>query len=378
MMPSPRTLSYEKLVEAYERRLDSVLRGFHAGVDGLETWVPDPDPVRSVEGLLDAARRAGESGLVVLMGAEAFNTHSVGNWQELGARHGSLRIQGNALPVRLEFSFEAGSRPSPKPSLRFARRVVERPREPGGEAAVPRLPPGFHSRVMAAAADASHESARETHTGAPQAWARIGDWQLHARVDAQHRVVSAGHWGATEADERGVLELLCQVGERTPILEWADHGVLAVMHLAHEPEAGPPVPGVPQPENTSLLFARANALVRRLLASYRHEIGYPDIDNRFELSASEAWLKLSDAARLERVRGEFAAACVAAGFAGGEAKFVQLRDCSRIVVQLGDGIPPSRRRGLLFRLERELAARVDPSLSVERVARRDLNVIRRL
>ena len=378
-MPRPvRTLCYDELVVEYERRLEEVLRGFDAGVEGLESWVPDADALASVEGLLEALVHAGDTGVVLHLERGVFASRQIAEWEELGARFGSIRVDATSAPIRLEFTFHAVDKGAAKRVRPVPVRAAPRVREQQPAGAVSRLPDAYRQRVMTAASGASRQEDEIAACGLLTVLARHEGWQLAAVIDDQHVVTKARHSGAVGDDERGVLELLCQVGEGTPVLEWADHGVLAVMQLARDPESESPVAGVPQPENTALLFARANALVRRLLAEYRLATGYAEIDNRVEVGASRSWLELSDAARLGRVRREFAAACAAAGFGSGEAELVELRGISRVVVRLGDDVKPSTRRGLLFRLERELTARVEPCLTVERLARRDLNVIRRL
>jgi len=52
------TLVYEDLVEAFEHSLLHQLRGHGAAVPYLDTWVPDPDPVRSLLNMLEAAELA--------------------------------------------------------------------------------------------------------------------------------------------------------------------------------------------------------------------------------------------------------------------------------------------------------------------------------
>ncbi len=46
---------YEKLVDMFEDALLTELRGHGAGSDFLRTWVPDPDPAKSLINMADAA-----------------------------------------------------------------------------------------------------------------------------------------------------------------------------------------------------------------------------------------------------------------------------------------------------------------------------------
>ncbi len=386
-MAGPRTLSYEDLVEAYNQRLGSVLRGFDSGVVGLESWVPTSEPLSSVAGLLDATRAAGEAGLTVLMTPENYAIHSSDQWAQLGARHGAFSVSSDGSCARLVFSFQATE---PRSSVApqgggSAGAAVSKRRTADGAAGLPpepeRLPAAYRANVIEAARTCAWEGYLEDTAGAAvmtHVQATDANWRLEALVGADHVVLHARHHGAAAEDERGVLELLCRAARHKPILEWADHGALVVMERSRDARGAAGVPGVPTPENTSQLFARANALCRALFARYCELTGYVQTDNRFDPRASADWLRLTAEQRLERVQAEFAAACAAAGIAEGHAEVAELKDASRVVIRLSEAVAPSRRGSLLFRLERELSERVEPSLSVERDARKDINQIRRL
>ncbi len=385
-MAGPRTLSYEELVEAYNQRLGSVLRGFDSGVVGLESWVPTSEPLSSVAGLLDATRAAGEAGLTVVMTPENYARHSSEEWAQLGARHGALSVSSEGC-ARLVFAFQATQSRSFVASQGggSAGAAVSKRRTADGAADLPpepeRLPAAYRANVLEAARTCACEGDLEDTAGAAaMTHVQVTDanWRLEALVGADHVVLHASHHGAAAEDERGVLELLCRAASHKPVLEWADHGALVVMQRSRDARSAAAVPGVPSPENTSQLFARGNALCRALFARYCELTGYVETDNRFDLRASAGWLQLTAEQRLERVQAEFATACAAAGIAAGHAEVAELKDASRVVIRLSEAVAPSRRGSLLFRLERELSERVEPSLSVERDARKDINQIRRL
>jgi hypothetical protein len=62
-------LAYENLVEDFNRRLLTQLRGHAAEADYLEMWVPDEDPVKSIVNMVEAAAAYGRAELSVSVAA---------------------------------------------------------------------------------------------------------------------------------------------------------------------------------------------------------------------------------------------------------------------------------------------------------------------
>ena len=58
-------LAYEELVEDFNRKLLTQLRGHGAEAEYLEMWVPDDDPVKSIVNMVEAAGAYGRSELRV-------------------------------------------------------------------------------------------------------------------------------------------------------------------------------------------------------------------------------------------------------------------------------------------------------------------------
>jgi len=58
-------LDYQQLVKDYWENLNSQLRGFTAGADFLDTWVPDENHIRSIESLFESAQLHGIDSLKV-------------------------------------------------------------------------------------------------------------------------------------------------------------------------------------------------------------------------------------------------------------------------------------------------------------------------
>ena len=62
-------LPYEDLVEDFNRKLLTQLRGHGAEAEYLEMWVPDEDPVKSIVNMVEAAGAYGRSELRVSVAA---------------------------------------------------------------------------------------------------------------------------------------------------------------------------------------------------------------------------------------------------------------------------------------------------------------------
>jgi len=58
-------LAYEQLVEDFNRKLLTQLRGHGAEAEYLEMWVPDEDPVKSIVNMVEAASAYGQAELRV-------------------------------------------------------------------------------------------------------------------------------------------------------------------------------------------------------------------------------------------------------------------------------------------------------------------------
>jgi hypothetical protein len=53
-------LNYEELVEDFQRKLLTQLRGHSADAEYLETWVPEEDPVKSILNIVESAQAFGQ------------------------------------------------------------------------------------------------------------------------------------------------------------------------------------------------------------------------------------------------------------------------------------------------------------------------------
>ena len=80
-------LNYERLVAEFEDSLLTKLRGHGPAADYLEMWVPDPDPVKSILNMVEAAEAYGREEIAI---EAAKGTLAAGPLEKLRARLGEL------------------------------------------------------------------------------------------------------------------------------------------------------------------------------------------------------------------------------------------------------------------------------------------------
>jgi hypothetical protein len=177
---------------------------------------------------------------------------------------------------------------------------------------------------------------------------------------------------------RGVHERWCAIIEGLPIAEACEHGVHRVMDALFDPRKPPPVPGVVTPKNASPAFRALLAASNELLRAYAARAGGLPADSTYHPEPSAAWLALDTEARLEAIRDAWSEVSKDAELDPAHSEAASLRDRVKVRVDFADAVPVHERRLALMRIEASLKERVEGSLVVEREARKDLNVIRRL
>ena len=86
-------IDYETLVDSYENRLLSQLRGHGVDLDFLELWVPDDDPVASILNMAEAAEASGEADLAIRVAVETLPRDRLGDLQTALSRLGTVSIE---------------------------------------------------------------------------------------------------------------------------------------------------------------------------------------------------------------------------------------------------------------------------------------------
>ncbi len=101
-------LHYEELVEDFNRRLLTQLRGHGAGPDYLETWVPEEDPVKSILNIVELAQAFGRDALCVNVAKTTISGDQQGQLLDLIAPIGKARIVDRGESCDIEVAIEGG------------------------------------------------------------------------------------------------------------------------------------------------------------------------------------------------------------------------------------------------------------------------------
>lgn len=99
-------ISYEEVVSAYERDLQTQLRGFRPAHAFLETWVHDADPARSLLNMVEAAELGGLERLEIDIGPETAKVLDAGSLREATGKLGQVTLEpaGPGLRLRVVYA----------------------------------------------------------------------------------------------------------------------------------------------------------------------------------------------------------------------------------------------------------------------------------
>jgi len=354
------TLVYEDLVEAFEHSLLHQLRGHGAAVPYLDTWVPDPDPVRSLLNMLEAAELAGERILRVAVSEATLPSRRHTEVAELSKEFGVGVIEPTASGIVLTVT------------------------ELGLGQHFRRINPRYRAAIKARLGRLCHAD-HIAKTGNEIAVSADADgFTLAVSVDpVTHMITGASHVGPDDPIARVMLDLLCDGIRGTPIQEMADHGVQHLMSRLSEAEIARPVKGIVLPQNADPIFDRPLALTRRLLDSYRTATGYTARTNEFSPAPDSAWSRLDNAAKssavsalLERVAAEKGYGADTVTLAHIERNI--LNQEVRVVVQFGPELSAADKPDLARALEQRLKRTLEPRIELYSEELKDKNAIRRL
>jgi len=387
---SANVVDYDQVTGAYVSSLNTQLRGFRGGARFLEHWVHDPDPVKSIVNMIEAAETDGLADVTVMIGAPTQATVDMARLDKLAAELGQVakeeREGGLALTVRFARAATtvAGLGAEARDRARRAREARDARLRAQAEAAVRRAPmDGLHpiyrdavARILGA--PLAHEGPAEAAPGLTVIEEARDGWVLTALVDpATHRVRAARHRGA-RADTRALLDALCAIMVDKPLLECADHAVIRLEHRLRDRGRPRPVAGIVTPESVDRVFAPLTATVRGLLAEYRRRTGYADTENRFDPEPGAAWKALSPEQRLARLQAALDDLVAAWGLTRGDVVCTRLDLRGRATVEFRAELPAEKKAWMMMDLERGLKETVEPVLHLYQEEMHDKNKLRRL
>ena len=353
-------LIYEDLVDAFEHSLLHQLRGHGAAVPYLDTWVPDPDPVRSLLNMLEAAEMAGETALRVSVGEATLPPDRHGEVLQMADEFGAGSIEPTAAGMILSVT-----------GLGLSQHFR-------------RVNPIYRTALKSRLGHLRHVGRATTAGSHTIVEAEADGFTLSVAVDpSTHIVEFACHDGPDEPVAGVVLDHLCDVIVGTPLQDIADHGVQHLMSRLADETTLRPVKGILLPQNADPIFTRPLQLTRRLLEAYRATTGYAGRDNEFSPVPSSDWSRLDPDAKQAAVVALLATACTALGLAQDAATLARIernlldREI-RVVVEFSADVPAATKPDLARNLELQLKRVLEPQIELYSEELKDKNVIRRL
>jgi len=130
--------------------------------------------------------------------------------------------------------------------------------------------------------------------------------------------------------------------------------------------------GIVTPENADPTFALPTALVRGLLVEYRRKTEYRSIENQYDQPISEAWRKLSQTQRVQKIQEIIERLTVGEGVHLSGWKHPTRRG------RIPRGLTGAAKQERLMKLEDELKRQIEPTLQLFVEPKVDENKIRRL
>jgi hypothetical protein len=386
---SANVVDYDQVTGTYVSGLNTQLRGFRGGARFLEHWVHDPDPVKSIINMIEAAETDGLADVTVMIGSRTQAAVETARLDKLAAELGQVakeeRADGLALTVRFARAAAAvaGLGAEARDRARRAREARDARLRAQAQAA-PRRPSvdGLHpiyrdavDRVLAG--PWVHEGTAD-EAGAERLEVTRDGWVLAILVDPDtHRVGIARHRTARK-DARALLEGLCAIMEDKPLLECADHAVIRLEHRLRDRAHPRPVAGIVTPESADPIFAPLTGAVRELLAQYRRRTGYAETDNRFDPEPGTAWKALGPEQRLGRLQAALDELVTGRGLKPGDVVCTRLDRSTRATVEFRVELSAKRKALMMMDLERGLKDTVEPVLHLYQEEMHDKNKIRRL
>lgn len=390
MTISANVVDYDQVTATYVSGLNTQLRGFRGGARFLEHWVHDPDPVKSIVNMIEAAETDGLPDVTVVIGASTQAAVDMARLDKLAAELGQVAKEERAGGLALTVCFTRAAAPmaglgaEARDRARRAREARDARLRAQAQAAVRRAPSdGLHPIYRDAVAQIlgaplTHEGSAEAAPGLTLLEAARDGWVLTALVDpATHRVRAARHRGARK-DTRALLEALCAIMADKPLLECADHAVIRLEHRLRDRTQPRPVAGVVTPESVDPAFAPLTAAVRELLAEYRRRAGYAETENRFDPEPEAAWTALSQEQRVARLQAALDELVTARGLRRGDVVCTRLDLRSRATVEFRAELPAQKKAWMMMDLERGLKDTVEPAIHLYQEEMHDKNKIRRL
>ena len=352
------TLDYAQLVQEYESRRETRERGFGMDVDFLDVWVPDPNLIKSVYFLFEAAASHKYAGLSLVLSDEASSEADGDELLNSLRALGGVSVDQTAGKVTVSVAFGAST--GAGASLATV----------AGLSAVHRV---YHDALLRETRELSHELkttvdaaiAKLRSAGKHVLTVGYNDGTVLAGLEPEsHRVTMIRHTGLTDSANTRLLDLFCRWLEGSPVQEMAEHGALRLENALRAPNQPVPVRGLMTPTNAGPGFSALEAMARKLYQDYRETHGVRVKRNTNWLPLTQKWLALSKDERLAAVASVVRQCIDAWPDTDIQADVVDVVSESQVFVAI-DGTPTEEnRRRFVRELENELKTELDPRLEL--------------
>ena len=347
-------INYEELVTAYWGNLNTTLRKFHPGAEVLDTWVPDEDHIKSILNLLEAAQLAEQDNLEIFIDATTIAMIDESKLQEESSEFGEVSLQedsgGKSLKVIhilewVEFN---------------------------------KLNPIYRKKIQKLSLSIEYERCLQPQQGMELIKSSEEEDTLMVLVDSDHFISEAAHQGSTSIIQKSVLDELCRIIIGLPILELGDHGGILLENSIRDDSLKRPVSGVVLPQNADQIFRLALLLTRDILCQYRKTMKFSSTTNFYIAPAKSEWKQLSNDEQIEKLSHSLIEICEQFPFQASDVEVVKTNKTGKVVFRMSDTIDKKKLPEYLMQIEKEVQAKVEPTLRLYFEERKDDSTLRRL
>jgi hypothetical protein len=396
-------VDYEAMVDMFNRALIHTLRKHSVAGSFLDLWVPDADPVLGVASMVDSARIAGLTEIVIRFRRATVPADRFVELESALANAGRLTIEageGDSVLLRASGLQQTAALAIPASGIgpRRSSWQADVTGELGkGASPVPNrwdsadLPefgdvhPHFRPQLQAALGRICREGKPAgARADLVEVTGQEGPVTLHLAIDpSTHNVASAHHDGAAKPSERAIIDLFCKAAENLPIQEVADHVGLKVLDALIDQDRPPPVGGVLLPTNAGAPFMLPPRLARKAYDQYRARIGLEDGTNFYYATPRSEWAALSAEQRTSKVEYVLRAFLQSAGLYPDDLAVLRIGKnkygfAVRVMVGFSDRVAVADKPNLMRRLEQRLRRDLEPEIELVADRARDKSPLRRL
>jgi hypothetical protein len=390
-------IDLDEVTATYESDLVDKLRNFGVGGELFETWVPDPDPIKSIVNLVDSAWNIGLlSTLKIRVSKKTLDSGRLINLsKEFSGRLLINVVEEETCRLLTIAGFDRGvgdSRRQGKDGLMGFKK------SPAPKTEQLRVPASGPKKVITSSLEESQEPRRNELYDLPNWEPRVsydldGDVSgsatvaveenacgLKLRVDvSDHVIKQAVCYEKTSDGMLPMLDRFCTLIEGRPIQDASDHGI---SRLECEVRAGqpPPVPGIVIPASVDDRFGQAESLIRQALEKYRNLTGYQGTINTFDQSPSKEWSDLSKHDQIRKIKALLAPYIEGLGFSRDDFEVIDIEYGLRILIRFSGLLADSLtdKQPIIMCGEQILIENLEPRLEVFLEPVEDQSKLRRL